>query len=45
MIAAERQDRTCYAIDVDQSYCQVVIDRWEAFTGKKAKKVGEAVQT
>ncbi len=44
VIAAERQDRICYAVDVDPVYCQVVIDRWEAFTGQQAAKVGEAVR-
>jgi hypothetical protein len=26
-------------VEINPSYCQVVIDRWEAFTGKKAEKV------
>jgi hypothetical protein len=40
MIAAEQLGRTCYGIDVDPVYCQITIDRWEAFTGQKAVKVG-----
>jgi DNA modification methylase len=41
LIAAEQLERRCYAIELAPSYCQVIIDRWEAFTGLKAKKVGE----
>ena len=39
IIAAEQLGRKCYAIEIEPSYCQVTIDRWEAFTGKTAKKV------
>jgi len=38
IIAAEQLDRKGYGIEIDPSYCQVIIDRWEAFTGKKAVK-------
>ncbi len=41
LIAAEQIGRSCYAIELNPSYVQVVIDRWEAFTGQKAEKVGE----
>jgi DNA modification methylase len=43
IIAAEQTGRACHAIEINQSYVQVAIDRWEAFTGQKAQKVGEAV--
>lgn len=36
VIAAERLARRCYAIEIEPKYCQVIIDRWERFTGKKA---------
>ena len=36
IIAAEQLGRKCYAIEIEPSYCQVTIDRWEAFTGKQA---------
>jgi DNA modification methylase len=39
IIAAEQLGRKCYAIEIEPSYCQVIIDRWEAFTGKTANKV------
>jgi DNA methylase len=44
LIAAEQLGRACRAIEIEPSYCQVIIDRWEAFTGQKALKVGEAVR-
>ena len=39
LIAAERQSRTCYAMEIEPKYVQVCIDRWEAFTGLKAERV------
>ena len=39
-IAAEDLERTAIGIDIEPTYCQVVIDRWEAATGQKAVKVG-----
>ena len=36
IIAAEKLGRVCYAMDLDPQYVQVVVTRWEAFTGKKA---------
>jgi DNA modification methylase len=43
-IAAEQLDRRCYGLDLEPSCCQVILDRWEAFTGQRAVKVGEAVR-
>ena len=43
LIAAEQLGRRCYAIEIEPSYCQVTIDRWEAFSEGQAVKVGEAV--
>ena len=44
LIASQQTDRVCYCMEIEPSYCQVIIDRWEAFTGQKAQKVGEAVR-
>lgn len=44
LLAAEQSSRQCYAIEMEPQYVQVAIDRWEAFTGQKAQKVGEAVR-
>lgn len=43
-IAAEQCDVRCFGLELEPRFCQVIIDRWEAFTGLKAQKVGEAVR-
>ena len=39
MIACEQLDRRCYMMELDPHYCDVIIDRWETYTGRKAEKV------
>ena len=39
LIAAEKLNRKCYGMELDEKYCDVIINRWEQFTGLKAKKV------
>ena len=39
MIACEQLNRNCYMMELSPHYCQVIIDRWEQFTGKKALKL------
>jgi DNA modification methylase len=36
MIACEQLGRTCYGVELDPIYCDVIVKRWEDFTGKKA---------
>ena len=36
IIAAERQGRRCYAMEIEPRYVDVCVARWEAFTGLKA---------
>lgn len=36
LIACEQLGRKCRMMEIDPHYCDVIIDRWEAFTGKKA---------
>ena len=36
LIACEQLNRKCYMCELDPNYCDVIIDRWEAFTGEKA---------
>ena len=43
LIAAEQLSRQGFGLEIEPLYCQVIIDRWEAFTGQKAEKVGEVV--
>jgi site-specific DNA-methyltransferase (adenine-specific) len=37
LIACEKLDRICNTIEFDPKYCDVIIKRWENFTGKKAE--------
>ena len=39
LIACEQLGRRCRMIEIDPRYCDVIIDRWETFTGKKAIKL------
>lgn len=36
LIACEQLNRTCYMMELDPKYCDVIIKRWENFTGEKA---------
>lgn len=36
LIACEQLDRSCYMMELDPRYCDVIIKRWEKFTGEKA---------
>ena len=37
LIACEQLSRTCYMMELDPKYCDVIIKRWETLTGKKAE--------
>jgi DNA modification methylase len=39
LIACEQTNRRCYMMELDPHYCQVIIDRWEKYTNKEAKKL------
>ena len=41
LIAAEQLNRICYMMELDPKYCDVIVERWENFTGQKAELVGE----
>ena len=34
IIAAERQGRPCYAVELSPAYCDVIVERWQDFTGR-----------
>jgi DNA modification methylase len=36
LIAAERNRLTCYGMELDPAYCDVIVKRWEDFTGNTA---------
>ena len=39
LIAAEQINRTCYMMELDEKYCDVIIKRWETLTGNRAKLI------
>ena len=39
MIACEKTNRKCYTIELDPAFCDVIIKRWEDYTGKKAELI------
>lgn len=41
LIACEQLDRICYMMELDEKYVDVIIDRWEQFTGEKAVLLNE----
>ena len=39
IIACELSDTVCYAVELKPERCDVVIERWQKLTGKKAKRI------
>jgi DNA modification methylase len=38
LIAAERTGRRAFLMELDALYCDVIVERWEKFTGRKAER-------
>jgi DNA modification methylase len=38
LIAAEQTGRRAFLMEIDALYCDVIVQRWERFTGKKAER-------
>ena len=38
LIACERSDRACVALELMPAFCDVVVARWESLTGRKAER-------
>jgi site-specific DNA-methyltransferase (adenine-specific) len=36
LIACEKTNRKCYGMEIDEHYCDVIVERWQQFTGKEA---------
>ena len=39
IIAAEKTNRIACGMELDQKYCDVIVERWETLTGKKAELI------
>ncbi len=39
LIAAEQTGRRAFLMELDALYCDVIVQRWEKFTGKKAERI------
>lgn len=37
LIACEKTNRRCFMMEIDPHYCDVIVARWEKYTGKKAE--------
>ncbi len=36
LIACEKTNRKCYGMELDEHYCDVIVNRWQNYTGRKA---------
>jgi DNA modification methylase len=45
LIAAERTGRHARLMELDPLYCDVIIERWENFTGQKAQRSAGAAKS
>src|SRR5262249_16035514 len=41
VVAAEISGRRCFAIELDPAYVDVAVQRWEDFSGEKARREGD----
>jgi len=39
IIACEQLDRKCVAMELEPAYCDVIVERWQQFTGKDAERI------
>lgn len=39
LIACEQTKRNCYMMELDEKYCDVIVKRWEDYTGLKAERI------
>ena len=39
LIACEQTDRSCYTIELDEKFCDVIVKRWEDYTGQSAVRI------
>ncbi|HEY2841938.1 MAG TPA: DNA methyltransferase [Pirellulales bacterium] len=41
LAAAELTERVCYGLELDPKYVDVVVQRWQSLSGKKAAREGD----
>ena len=41
LAAAEATERVCYGLELDPKYVDVIVTRWQSFTGKQATLEGD----
>jgi DNA modification methylase len=41
LIAADTVERICLAMEIDPHYCDVIVERWQRFSGGKAVREGD----
>ena len=39
LIGCEQTNRSCYMMELDEKYCDVIVKRWEDYTGQKAERI------
>ena len=44
LMAAEQLGRVCYMVELDPCYIDVIIKRWEEYTGEKAQYLGNCAK-
>lgn len=44
LLTCEQLGRTCYTVELDPKYCDVIIQRWEQATGNKAVRIDGATK-
>ena len=37
LIACEETGRICYGVELDEKFCDVIVKRWEEYSGNKAQ--------
>jgi DNA modification methylase len=45
LIACEQTGRRAFLMELDAPYCDVIVKRWEEFTGRKAERIPAAEPT
>jgi DNA modification methylase len=45
LIGAEQTGRHAYLMELDELYCDVIVKRWEEFTGKKGERIAVTEKT